>query len=466
MALQFMNTLGNTLQEFIPIQPGKVGMYTCGPTVYDYAHIGNFRAYIFEDVLRRYLEFSGYDVLHIMNLTDVEDKTIAAANAAGVSIFEHSEKFAQAFFEDIETLGIRRAHHYPRATDFVPEMIDIIEALETGNHTYLSDGSVYFRISTFPEYGKLSGIRPDSVHIGARIDADEYEKEDARDFVLWKGWKEGEPKWESPWGDGRPGWHIECSAMSKKFLGNHFDIHCGGEDNIFPHHENEIAQSEAANHEPFVNFWLHCRHLMVNGEKMSKSKGNFFTLRQLIDMGHKPRAIRYLLLSAHYRQPLNLTMESLEAAERTVRRLLDFQTRMREAKQTAKKTGRSPEVGSILKTMMDGFQHHMDHDLDMPQALSVVFDAIRDINRYADTQPLSADDGAEALTALDRIDSVLNVLTETSQSLNEEIELLIQERLEARKNKNYARADEIRDTLRARGIILEDKADGTRWKQM
>ena len=465
MALRFTNTLGNRLEAFKPIGEGEVGLYTCGPTVYDYAHIGNFRAYIFEDILRRHLEFSGYEVKHVMNLTDVEDKTIRAANEAGVSIFDHAEKFTQAFFEDVETLGIKPAHVYPKATDHVPEMIEMCKHLEADGHTYVADGSLYYRISTFGDYGKLSGIRPDQVQVGARIDSDEYEKEDARDFVLWKAWREGEPRWESFWGPGRPGWHIECSAMSKKYLGDHFDIHCGGEDNIFPHHENEIAQSEAANRKPFVNFWLHCRYLLVGGEKMSKSKGNFYTLRQLIEEGHKPRAIRYLLLSAHYRQPLNLTMESLEAAEQTVRRLADFHTRMREAVDSGASGDVSSEVAAMASRMLDGFTEHMDNDLDTPQALGALFDGIREINKYADTTPLTAADGQRVLEVLNRIDTVLNVMSEEEGVLDEEIEALIQERIEARKAKNFARADEIRDTLKGQGIILEDKADGTRWKR-
>ncbi len=467
MTLQFTNTMGQSLQDFVPLVAGKAGLYTCGPTVYDYAHIGNFRAYLFEDVLRRYLEFSGIDVLHVMNLTDVEDKTIRAANEAGVTIFEHAEKYAAAFFEDVETLGLLPAKHYPKATDHVDEMIDMVRKLEAGGHTYSSDGSVYYRISTFPEYGKLSGIRPDDLQAGARIDSDEYEKEDARDFVLWKGWREGEPKWESPWGAGRPGWHIECSAMSLKYLGKHFDIHCGGEDNVFPHHENEIAQSEAANGETFVNYWMHCRHLMVDGEKMSKSKGNFYTLRQLLEMGHKPHAIRYLLLSSHYRQPLNLTMDGLNAAEQTVRRLTDFHTRLQEAARAGAEGELSERIRSVAENVLDGFKQHMENDLDIARALSVVFDGIRDANRYADTDGVTQGDATHLLGMLTRLDTVLNVLGEREEvSLDGEIEALIQERIDARKAKNFARADEIRDTLQAQGIILEDKSDGTRWKRV
>lgn len=467
MTLRFTNTMGQSLQDFTPITAGKAGLYTCGPTVYDYAHIGNFRAYLFEDVLRRYLEFSGVDVLHVMNLTDVEDKTIRAANEAGVTIFEHAEKYSAAFFEDVEALGLLPAKQYPKATDHVDGMIDMVRQLEAGGHTYESEGSVYYRISTFPEYGKLSGIRPDDLKAGARIDSDEYEKEDARDFVLWKGWREGEPKWESPWGPGRPGWHIECSAMSLKYLGKHFDIHCGGEDNVFPHHENEIAQSEAANGETFVNYWMHCRHLMVDGEKMSKSKGNFYTLRQLLEMGHKPHAIRYLLLSSHYRQPLNLTMDGLKAAEQTVRRLTDFNTRLQEAARDGVSGELSERIRSIADTVLAGFKEHMDDDLEIARALSVVFDGIRDANRYADTEGVTQGDATHLLGMLKRLDTVLNVLGEREEvSLDEEIETLLQERIDARKAKNFGRADEIRDTLQAQGIILEDKADGTRWKRV
>ncbi len=465
MTLHFTNTMGHRLEPFQSIEPGKAGLYTCGPTVYDFAHIGNFRAYMFEDVLRRYLELSGFEVNHVMNLTDVEDKTIMAANKAGVTIFEHADKYIHAFFEDLDTLGIARANVYPKATDHIPEMIEIIKQLEEKGHTYESEGSLYYRITSFDGYGKLSGLTLDHLQSGARVDSDEYEKEDARDFVLWKGWKEGEPKWESPWGPGRPGWHIECSAMSSKFLGPHFDIHCGGEDNIFPHHENEIAQSEAANGCTFVNYWLHCRHLMVDGEKMSKSKGNFYTLRQLLEKGYKPRAIRYLLLSAHYRQPLNLTLEGITAADQTVRRLLDFQTRLKEASMSGPEGDPVPEIKTLVQGLEDGFKKHMDNDLDMPQALAVVFETVRDVNRHGDTTGLNRGDAALVLQALQKIDSVLNVLTQEEAVLDEQIEALIRERLDARKNKNYARADEIRDSLKAQGIILEDHAGGTRWKR-
>ncbi len=309
--LRFYNTLSNRKEPFVPLYPGKVLIYTCGPTVYDYAHIGNFRSYIFEDLLRRYLKFKGYQVTQVMNITDVDDKIIRASKAAGQDIGEFTKKYISAFFEDLDALGIERAEFYPRATEHIPEMVELIKKLQQKGFTYTTDGSIYFKLSSFPSYGKLSKIDLQGIKPGARMDLDEYEKEDVRDFVLWKGKKEGEPYWKTELGPGRPGWHIECSAMSMHYLGESFDIHAGGVDLIFPHHENEIAQSEAATSRQFVRYWLHCRHLIVEGEKMSKSKGNYYTLRDLLGKGYQPLAVRYLLLSAHYRRQLNFTKEGL-----------------------------------------------------------------------------------------------------------------------------------------------------------
>ncbi len=465
MALQFTNTMGGKKEEFHPLNPPNVGMYTCGPTVYDFAHIGNFRTYLFEDILRRYLIYRGYRVFQVMNLTDVEDKIIRAAQSKGISIFEHTRPYIEAFFEDLDTLRIQRAEVYPRATDHIPEMLEIIRILREKGHTYESEGSIYYRISTFPRYGALSGITPDSVKVGARVDQDEYEKEDARDFVLWKARKEGEHFWQTEYGEGRPGWHIECSAMSRKYLGDTFDIHCGGEDNIFPHHENEIAQCEAATGKPFVKYWLHSRHLMVEGEKMSKSKGNFYTLRDLLQKGHSALAIRYFLLSGYYRVQLNLTEDGLHAAHQAWRRLMDFRRRLVETQEKAPEGPLSEEARAIAEKGLRGFEEHMDDDLNTPQALGEVFDFVRDANRFLDRDVATKADARHFLAILMRIDTVLAVLKEEQKSFDAEIESLIAERQEARKNRNWARADAIRDQLAAQGIVLEDTRDGVRWKR-
>ncbi len=465
MVLQFTNTMSGKKEEFQPLNPPHVGMYTCGPTVYDFAHIGNFRTYMFEDILRRYLAYRGYHVFQVMNLTDVEDKIIRAAQSKGISIFEHTRPYIEAFFEDLDRLRIQHAEVYPKATEHIPEMLEIIKVLREKGHTYESDGSIYYRISTFPRYGALSGITPDSVKVGARVDQDEYEKEDARDFVLWKAKKEGEHSWQTEYGEGRPGWHIECSAMSRKYLGDTFDVHCGGEDNIFPHHENEIAQSEAATGKPFVKYWLHSRHLMVEGEKMSKSKGNFFTLRDLLQKGHSALAIRYFLLSGYYRIQLNLTEDGLHAAHQAWRRLMDFRQRLIETQEKAREGPLSEEARAIAERGLRGFEDCMDDDLNTPQALAEIFDFVRDANRFLDRDSATKADARHFLAILMRTDCVLAVLEEEQKSLDAEIESLIADRQEARKNRNWARADAIRDQLAAEGIVLEDTKDGVRWKR-
>ncbi len=461
----FHNTLNNRKEEFKPLQERKVGLYTCGPTVYNYAHIGNFRTFVFEDLLKRYMTFRGYEVRHVMNLTDVEDKIIAAAQEKGQSIFEYTQPYIQAFFEDFDALNIEHADHYPKATEHIEDIVGMVKILREKGHTYERDGSTYFKISTFDKYGKLSGIQPDSVMSGARIDSDEYEKEDARDFVLWKAKKEGEHSWDTELGDGRPGWHIECSVMAVKYLGEQFDIHCGGEDLIFPHHENEIAQSEACTCKNFVNYWLHCRHLMVDGEKMSKSKGNFYTLRDLMDKGHHPMAIRYFLISGHYRSPLNMMEESLQAAHAAWSRIMDFRTRLQELVSAGQDSARVDALEQAVAEMRSKFISHMDNDLDSPQALAALFDFIRDANKLLDGGCVPSSQAQEVLDVLGTIDTVLGVMQEEEKMLDEEIERLIEERQQARKDKNFARADQIRDELAAKGIILEDTKDGVRWKR-
>ena len=355
-------------------------MYTCGPTVYDYAHIGNFRAYAWEDLLRRYLKARGYRVVHVMNITDVDDKTIRGARAAGVSLDQFTEKYIQAFFEDLDTLGIERAEHYPRATRHIPEMVDLVRRLMERGHAYESKGSIYFRLDSFPDYGKLANLDREGMIANFRVDSDEYEKSDVRDFVLWKARKEDEPYWDTSLGEGRPGWHVECSAMSMKYLGESFDIHTGGTDNIFPHHENEIAQSEAATGKRFVRTWMHCSHLVVNGEKMSKSKGNFFTLRDLIQRGCGARAVRYLLISQHYRKPLNFTLEGIAWAASNLNRLGDCVRRLA----GSLPSGRDEALARFTSGVRDRFYDAMDDDLNSATALGFLFELVREGNTASD----------------------------------------------------------------------------------
>jgi len=463
MALCFYNTMSRKKENFQPLQTGTVRMYTCGPTVYNFAHIGNFRAYIFEDLLRRFLKFKGYQVTQVMNITDVDDKIIRDANKTGKSIREFTKSYQDAFFEDLDTLGIERAEVYPAATDHIPEMVSLIKSiLDKGIAYRTDDGSIYFRVSDYPAYGKLAHLNIAEMQQGTRIQSDEYEKEEIRDFALWKGWKEedGPVFWETEIGKGRPGWHIECSAMSSKYLGNHFDIHTGGVDNIFPHHENEIAQSEAANGEKFVNYWLHCEHLMVEGDKMSKSAGNFYRLRELLDKGIDATAIRYVLLSTHYRQKLNFTFDKVEVAAKSITRLRDFKKSL-----LVSTTDNSQEISKITDRYLNDFEATLDDDLNISGALGSVFSCIHEINTYRETHSLTKEDVQVIFGYLNRIDSVLNVLEEPENQLTIEEQTLIDTRQQARKDRNWAEADRIRDELLNRGIILEDTTQGTTWKR-
>jgi cysteinyl-tRNA synthetase len=460
--LQLYNTLTRHKEEFQPIHPPKVGLYACGPTVYNYAHIGNFRAYVFDDLLRRYLRYKGFDVTMVMNITDVEDKIIRDSAEAGKDIREFTEPYTQAFFEDLKSLHIEMADHFPKATEHIEEMVELVRRLEQRGLTYDSDGSVYYKIDKFKDYGKLSGIEAEGLQAGARVDSDEYDKENVRDFVLWKANKGEAARWDTPFGCGRPGWHLECSAMSMKYLGETFDIHCGGEDLVFPHHENEIAQSEGATGKPFARFWLHNRHLMVDGQKMSKSKGNFYTLRDLMEKGCDPVDVRYVLLSAHYRSTLDFSLKAIEQASSARQRLLDFKRRLGEIKESAQ-----AGEGMNLKILDDaglGFEKAMDDDLDTPAALAALFELVSAVHKEADAGKVSAEGAEKALELLDRFDSVLGIMAEEEKMLPEDIEALIEERTQARKEKNFARADQIRDELDAKGILLEDGPQGTRWK--
>lgn len=462
MALRFKNSYTRQLEEFNPMEPVHVRMYTCGPTVYNFAHIGNFRAYMFEDLLRRYLKYKGYRVTQVMNLTDIDDKIIRSAKEKGVTINEITKPIIEAFFADLDALGIERAEYYPRATEHIPEMVDIVKKLVANGHAYEINGNYYFKIASFPNYGKLANLDMQGLKPGARIAADEYEKDSVSDFALWKAWDEadGSAFWDTEIGKGRPGWHLECSAMSSKYLGNHFDIHTGGVDNMFPHHENEIAQSEGANHEKFVNYWMHCEHLIVEGKKMSKSLGNFYTLRDILDKGYPGLAVRYLLLATHYRQQLNFTFDGLDAARSALERYNDFLSNLKDYA-----GGQSDgSARGIIDRTMTGFEEALDDDLNASGALGVVFDFIRDINKLKAENKLSADERDEVLALMDRIDGVFGFRQKES-SLDAKVEALIQERQDARKSRDFARADQIRNDLLAEGIVLEDTAQGVKWKR-
>ncbi len=464
--LRFFNTLTGQVEEFQPMREGEVGMYFCGPTVWSYAHVGNFRSIIFADILRRYLKFKGYRLTHVMNITDVEDRIIAYSMEKGVTIDEYTAEYIAAYWEDFDTLGCERPDIVPRATRHVPEMVSIIERLEEHGHAYRSEGSVYYRISSFPEYGKLSKINFAGNIAGAseRVDTDKYEKEDARDFALWKeADSPDEPAWDTTLGRGRPGWHIECSAMSMKYLGETFDIHLGGVDLIFPHHENEIAQSEGATGKQFVRYWVHAEHLKVEGETMSKSKGNYYTFRDLKEMGYSPVAIRYYLLSVPYRKQLNFTFEGLRAAGTTVERLRDFRKRVDEARV---EPGQNAQVHEAAARALAEFEAGMDDDLNTAVALAALHNLMREVNTALNDHTVLEENRREVLALLDRFDSVLNVLgQDEAEMLDADIQALIDERQEARRRRDFARADEIRDQLTGHGITLEDTKDGVRWKR-
>jgi len=467
----FYNTLERRQVPFKPLDEGRVGLYTCGPTVYNHIHIGNLRTFLFEDLLRRTLAYLGYDVVQVMNLTDVDDKIIGAAEKAGVGIDEYTAPYIESFFRDLDTLHVERAEQYPRATEHVQEMIGLIERLIERGYAYESDGSIFFRIASDDDYGRLSRIDLTQVRRGERVASDEYDKEDVRDFVLWKGAKPGEPSWDSPWGPGRPGWHLECSAMSMKYLGETFDIHTGGVDNVFPHHENEIAQSESATGEPFVRFWLHAEHLIVDGEKMSKSLGNQFTLPELLERGVAPRVLRYLFLSVHYRQKLNFTFDSLDAAARALERIDEMRFRVETATESPA-NGDGSVVRDAAETLERDFAAALADDLNASKALAALFGFVKDVNKAVE-KGLAPGDRERVFEALEGVDQVLGVLDpaeweeESGEAGDEdaEIDSLVQKRQEARAAKDWAEADRLRDELTARGIVLEDTPQGPRWKR-
>ena len=494
MALRLFNTLSGQVDEFRPLEDNLVRMYSCGPTVYDYGHIGNFRTFVFVDLLRRFLRQSGYQLNHVMNITDVDDKIIRNAARDGVSVAQYTQKYTQAFLEDSETLNLERPEILARATEHIPEMATFIAQLAEKGFAYRTDdGSYYFRIAKFPGYGKLSKKDFEGMEDGARVDVDEYEKDNARDFALWKAPKPGEASWQTEIGPGRPGWHIECSVMARRFLGDTLDMHLGGEDLVFPHHENEIAQSEALTGKPFARFWVHARFLLVEGEKMSKSLGNFFTLRDLILRGHRPSSIRYLLASVPYTKQLNFTFDALRAAAASVERLRNFRLRLGTARFAA---GSNPQIAELARQTAVKMTAALDDDMNTAAALGALFDLVREANAAADAGQLRQGDVPLLLAALLRFEEIFAVLddddlpkvrkviewakregrekdiTPEAQALvaeaglaDAEVEKLIAERLAARKARDFKKSDALRDQLAQAGIILEDTRDGTRWKR-
>ena len=469
MTITFFNTLTESESDFEPNSKSNVTLYTCGPTVYNYAHIGNLRAYCCEDLLKRMLEYAGYKVQHIMNITDIEDKIIRGCLSGNIKLNDFTEPYIKAFKEDIALLNIKPAEHYPKASEHIEEIVDIINVLMDKGVAYRGDdGSYYFSIDRYPEYGILAKLNRQELKTGVRISHDEYDKEHLYDFALWKAWdeKDGDIYWETSLGKGRPGWHIECSAMSLKYLGETIDIHMGGVDNIFPHHENEIAQSEAYTGKKFVNYWIHCEHLLADGKKMSKSLGNFYTLRDLIAKGYSPLALRYLYISNYYRSKLNFTLKALEGANNTLNTLYSFLKRI-------SKINKQDEINNgfdeFLENTKKQFDEKLFDDLNTPQALAALFSMISHVNILADKENFSGNQAKNIIDWLLKIDSVLALdlgKALEDEVIPEEIENLINERQTARKNKDFKRADEIRDLLLSKGITLQDTSQGVIWKKM
>ncbi|HEV1284649.1 MAG TPA: cysteine--tRNA ligase [Bryobacteraceae bacterium] len=465
MALRFYNTLTQQVEPFAPLHGNVVRMYTCGPTVYNFVHIGNLRTFTFQDLLRRWLRARGYQLDHVMNITDVEDKIIRNAAAEHKTIAEYTAVYTQAFLDDIATLRLEQPERWVKATDHIDDMAAAIEKLRDRGFTYLSDGSVYYRIANFPSYGKLSHNDFSGIRSGARVDVDEYDKADARDFVLWKAQKDGEPAWQTPLGPGRPGWHIECSVMAMKYLGETLDIHTGGVDLTFPHHENEIAQSEALTGKPFVRFWLHAEHLSIDGQKMAKSLGNFYTLRDVLAMGYTPEQIRYQLAAVPYRKKLNFTFDGLKAAATSIDRLRNYKRRLETAKFAE---GINEKLVARTDAATAAFDEALDDDLNTAEALAAAFEYIRDTNTAMDAGEFLSGNTTGAFEFLNHFDSVFDVLkpSSTTDGLSDaDVEAKVAERNAAKKSKDFARADQIRKNLAAEGIILEDTKEGVRWKR-
>jgi cysteinyl-tRNA synthetase len=463
MTLRFRNTLGNAVEDFTPLVPGTVRMYSCGPTVYAPAHVGNFRSFVFADLLRRYLEWKGYAVTWVMNITDVDDKIIRDARAENVSIGELTARHTAAFLADMDRLRMTRPDVLPKATEHISEMVALIKTLIDGGHAYRTDdGSIFFRIASWPEYGRLAHVDATQQRVGERVEADEYSKDDVRDFAVWKGPREGEPSWDTEIGPGRPGWHIECSAMSMKYLGESFDIHTGGIDLVFPHHEDEIAQSEAATGKPFVRTWMHCAHLQMGGEKMAKRVGNIARPSELYEEGVTPRALRYALLAVHYRAPLDFSPTSLAAAAAAVDRLstalaaLDAYREEREDDTT---------LPALLADARSAFEAALDDDLNVSEALGAVFDLVRELNRRMAERSLSSADAVQAAAAIRDLDRVLAVAEDDHVSLEPELERMLEERAAARASRDWAKSDALRKELALNEILVEDTPDGQRWRR-
>ena len=489
--IQLFNTLSGKTEALAPIDGKALRMYCCGPTVYDYGHIGNFRTFLHVDVLRRVIRQQGIPIEHVMNVTDVDDKIIRNAAAAGIPIADYTAKFERAFFEDLDALSIERPEHISHATSCIAEMVSLIQTLAARDIAYQTeDGSWYFRIARFPGYGKLSKKDFDGIEDGARVDVDEYEKDAARDFALWKAVKPGEQSWETPLGTGRPGWHIECSAMATKFLGDNIDLHAGGEDLMFPHHENEIAQSESASGHTFVRHWMHVRFLLVEGKKMSKSEGNFYTLRDLLLKGHRASAIRFLLISVPYRHQMDFTFDSLVASAHAIDRLRTFHQRMVKG---GFAPGVDPDIAAATAKAEQDYTAALANDLNTAEARAAIFDLVRAANSAADAGTLRADNVAGILRVLGLFDGVFAVLEDKDAAITRaalawaqaegrideadpalvatlsfsdvDIDALVAERTQAKKTRNFARADAIRNDLLAKGILIEDSKDGVRWKR-
>lgn len=462
MTLRLRNTLGGQLEEFEPLEPGHVRMYSCGPTVYGPAHVGNFRSFIFADLLRRTLAWKGLRVTWVMNITDVDDKIIRAASAAGVGTAELARRYEAAFIEDLERLRISRPDVMPRATEHVDDMVALIELLLARGHAYRAeDGSIFFRIASWPRYGRLAHVDPASQRVGERVEADEYGKDDVRDFALWKAPKPGEPSWDTSIGPGRPGWHIECSAMSMRYLGESFDLHTGGVDLVFPHHEDEIAQSEAATGKPFVRTWLHCAHLQMSGQKMAKRTGNIARPADVYAAGTTPRALRYALLATHYRSPLEFGDESLLAASAAVERL---STSLVALDAYVEDRPDDPTLVQVLASARRAFGEALDDDLNISAALAALFELVRELNRRMAERGLSTDDARRAAALVRDLDSVLAVAEEDAAELPAELARLLEERAAARLTRDWARSDALRTELAAAGVTVEDTPDGQRWR--
>ena len=464
--MKIYNTLTRQKEEFVPLVPNEVKMYSCGPTVYNYFHIGNARPFIIFDTMRKYLEYNGYKVTFVQNFTDIDDKMINKANDEGITVKELGERFIDEYFKDADSLGISRASVHPKATENIDSIINIVKKLEDNGFAYNVDGDVYFSTKKFKEYGKLSHQPLDELEAGARININE-SKDDPMDFALWKKQKPGEPAWESPWGMGRPGWHIECSAMANKYLGETIDIHSGGQDLIFPHHENEIAQSECANCKPFARYWMHNGYINVDNKKMSKSLGNFFTVRDVLKE-FDGEVVRFFMLSAHYRSPINFSKDLIEQAKTGLERIYNCIENLEFLKQNSASGNLNDKIKEMTLKYKNAFCEAMDDDLNTGLAIAALFDFVRDINsEFNSTSAQSIEDLDECINMLKELGAVLGILQKTdNESIDNEIEELIDKRQEARKNKNFALADEIRDNLKAQGIILEDTPNGVKWKRI